>query len=101
MPRGSKPGERRGGRQKGSLNKKTLLQQKAVEATGVTPLDFMIQIMRDPKSTPEMKLDAAAKAAPYVHPKLAAYDVNATVAGDLTVEIVDFSKEEVIEETGE
>jgi hypothetical protein len=45
MP-GSKPGERRGGRKKGSPNKANQARQAKIAAEGVTPLDVMIDNMR-------------------------------------------------------
>jgi hypothetical protein len=68
MPSGSKPGERRGGRQKGTRNKRESLRQQAIEQTGVTPLEFMLNIMRNSTNSLLMRLDAAKSAAPYVHP---------------------------------
>ena len=43
MPRGSKPNERRGGRQLGTPNKKTLLKLAAMNAAGedASPLEFL------------------------------------------------------------
>jgi hypothetical protein len=72
--RGSKPGERRGGRSKGTPNKATAAKVAEVEASGLTPLDFMLSVMRDEGKEPEVRLDAAKSAAPYVHPKLAAIE---------------------------
>jgi hypothetical protein len=43
---GSKPGERRGGRQKGTPNKASAARQAEVAATGVTPLEVMLDNMR-------------------------------------------------------
>ena len=37
----------------------------------LTPLDYMLSIMRDPGATRHERLEAAGKAAPYCHPKLA------------------------------
>jgi hypothetical protein len=87
MPRGSKPGERRGGRKKGTENKRTqalkALADKALEE-GVTPLEVMLTTMRglwaEANADPKRPLLAkrmqavviAEKVAPYVHPKLAA-----------------------------
>lgn len=71
MPRGSKPGERRGGRAKGVKNKKTQAQIEAVEATGITPLNYLLTLMRDVSQEPVLRFEAAKAAAPYVHPKLA------------------------------
>jgi hypothetical protein len=48
MPRGSGPGERRGGRQRGTPNKKTALRNAAITAAAanpnMTPLDFLMTI---------------------------------------------------------
>ena len=81
---GSKPGERRGGRKKGTPNKKTAAVVEAVKAGGVMPLDYMLGVMRDPISNdtdPSVKVamvglrfEAAKAAAPYVHPKLSAIE---------------------------
>ena len=70
-----------GGRKPGSLNKRTLTQQqqsktivqKAKEA-GLTPLEYMLKVMRDPETLPQRRDDMAKACAPYVHPKLAAVD---------------------------
>ena len=46
MPRGSKPGERRGGRQRGTPNKSTVLKNAATAAAAndpnLSPLDFLL-----------------------------------------------------------
>lgn len=66
MPRGAMPGERRGGRQKGTPNKKTALRQKTLAQLrigGSDPVDFMLNMMRNPDVPLEMRLDAAAKVA--------------------------------------
>lgn len=78
MPRGSKPGERRGGRQKGTRNKRKSLRQQAIEQTGVTPLEFMLDVMRNASNPPSMRLDAAKSAAHYVHARLQ----SVTLTGD-------------------
>jgi hypothetical protein len=73
MPRGSKPGERRGGRQPGTPNKKTALVNAAFAAAspnaGLSPLDFLLGVMRDASVSPELRIKAAQAAAPYVHAK--------------------------------
>ena len=83
MPRGgSKPGERRGGRKKGTPNRK-LHPRRISAAEGIalakaqkrTPLEVILGRMNgEPWAealTPE-QLACAIAAAPYVHPKLAA-----------------------------
>src|ERR1700738_5549555 len=71
--RGSKPGERRGARKRGTPNKATTAAaiRAEVAASGEIPLDYMLRVMRD--ETAELtRRDAMAKAAaPYVHPSLA------------------------------
>ena len=47
----------------------------AIEASGATPLDYMLQVMRDEGVEPAKRLDAAKAAAPYVHPRLASVAV--------------------------
>src|SRR5437762_8357706 len=59
-----------GGRKEGTPNKATATREAEIKASGVTPLDFMLGVMRDDGETVEMRLEAAAKAAPYVHPRL-------------------------------
>lgn len=83
-------GKRAGaGRKKGVPNKRTAQVQAAVEATGITPLEFMLQIMRnepiyeDPKLQFEataMRFEAAKAAAPYVHAKLSSIDLKADIS---------------------
>jgi hypothetical protein len=38
---------------------------------GVSPLEFLLSVMRDIANPLELRIDAAKAAAPYVHPRLA------------------------------
>ena len=68
-------GRRKGaGRPKGARNKKTEEQASAIADSGLTPLDYMLSVLRDERNEPSVRLDAANKAAPYVHSKLATVD---------------------------
>lgn len=79
--KGIKGGKRVGaGRKKGVPNKRTAEVQAAVEASGLTPLDYMLTIMRDETGDKRDRLNAAISAAPYVHAKLSSIDLKATVA---------------------
>lgn len=73
MPRGSKPGERRGGRQLGTPNKKTVLRKAAFAAAAAnphsSPIDFLLNLMRDETTPPDLRLQIAQTAAPYLHDK--------------------------------
>jgi hypothetical protein len=75
---GARPGA---GRPKGSKNKKTRALLEMTKASGITPLEVMLYNMRRHfklKRYDEAS-NIAAMAAPYVHPKLAATAVSATV----------------------
>src|SRR5262249_3752933 len=73
MPRGSQPGERRGGRQPGTPNKKTALVNAAFDAAtsnpDLSPLDFLLGVMRDASLSLDWRIKAAQAALPYVHVK--------------------------------
>jgi hypothetical protein len=73
MPRGSQPGERRGGRQRGTPNKKTLLKSAAIDAAAinpnVSPLGFLLGLMRNQGLPMALRIDMAATAAPLFHAK--------------------------------
>jgi len=83
--RGSRPGERRGGRQKGTPNKKTAYVRAvmAARSTGpnVSPLDVMLAVMRDPHVALDLRVKMALKALPRQHRKLPAGE-SVSVAGD-------------------
>jgi hypothetical protein len=63
-----------GGRQKGTPNRATAAKAAAIAASGLTPLDYLLSVMRDDKLPNEERRDAAKAAAPYVHPKLASVE---------------------------
>ena len=70
-----------GGRKKGTPNKVTQEKEAQIAASGLTPLDYMLSILRNDLEGPERRMWAAEKAAPYVHPKLAATELS----GNLTI----------------
>jgi hypothetical protein len=91
---GIKGGKRPGaGRKPGVPNKRTAEVQAAVEASGVTPLDFMLNVMRSEPppglegnslvAAMSLRFEAAKAAAPYVHAKLAAVEVTGKDGGPL------------------
>lgn len=78
------------GRPKGSPNKATAAKAAAIAASGLTPLDYLLDVMRN-GIDPVARLDAAKAAAPYVHPKLQPVDGktgSSEVKGHITVEFV-------------
>lgn len=67
-------GIKTGGRQKGTPNRATAAKAKEIAESGLTPLDFMLEVLRDPTQEYPIRMDAAKSAAPYVHPKLASIE---------------------------
>lgn len=71
---GARPGA---GRKKGSLNRKTTeVANRLIESGGITPLEVMLEAMRDHYEN--KRLDEAAAiakdAAPYIHPRLSSVE---------------------------
>lgn len=87
MPKGFKAG----GRQKGTPNRATAAKAAAIAESGLTPLDYMLQVLRDPKQDYDVRLDAAKGAAPYVHPKLANIELSGNKDKPLHVSVVQFT----------
>lgn len=63
-------GRKTGGRQKGSRNRATEEARLVAKATGILPLDYMLSVMRNPKSDYKRRDAMAMAAAPYLHSKL-------------------------------
>lgn len=98
MRGGLRPGA---GRKKGTRGKATLVRERitaeALEA-GVTPLEYMLQLMRAPipeeapptvrASMATLRFEAAKAAAPYVHPRLAAIEHSGPNGGAIPVESI-------------
>lgn len=69
-------GARKGaGRKKGSPNRKTMQIQQEIERSGLTPLEYMLEVMRDPNEESQKRLSAANMAAPYCHAKLSSVEL--------------------------
>ena len=86
--RGSRPGERRGGRKAGTKNKATLARQRAqadasahiAEALGPEAFEgdahaFLVMLYKDPRQPDSVRIDAAKAALPYEKPRLASVGV--------------------------
>lgn len=87
MPRGSKPGERRGGRKPGVPNKRTAEREAAMKqaaeqvavALGEAAFEgdahaFLMTVYKNPAHDIAMRIDAAKAAAPYEKPRLSQVD---------------------------
>ncbi len=64
-----------GGRRKGTPNKANAAREEEIRASGITPLDYLLTVLRDADKPEQVRIDAAKAAAPYVHPKLASVEV--------------------------
>lgn len=72
---GKRPGA---GRKHGSATTKTREIANAI-AQGLTPLEYLTSIYRDPAVDEAKRIDAAKAAAPYVHPRLASTELSGTL----------------------
>lgn len=64
------------GRKAGSASTKTReIANQAAEA-GITPLEFMLSVMRDATAERGERLDMAKAAAPYIHPRLSSIEAS-------------------------
>lgn len=79
-------GKKTGGRKKGTPNKATAAKAAEIAESGLTPLDYMLGIMRDEEKPADMRFEAAKAAAPYVHPKLAAVEHTGKDGGPIQTE---------------
>ena len=81
-------GHKTGGRIKGTRNKRTEATVGNAEASGLMPLDFMLDMLRNSEDDADRKW-AAKEAAPYVHARLASVDVG-NKGEALVVNLVNF-----------
>lgn len=82
---GAKPGERRGGRKRGTRNKRTEAIAAKAAKGGELPLDYMLRIMRDEGADKADRNWAAGQAAPFVHPRLLATEHSGKDGGPIVL----------------
>lgn len=81
-------GSRKGaGRKVGKPNKATAELRAEIAASGETPLDYMLRVMRDPTNEHTRRDKMAMAVAPYVHPHLAAIEHTGGGGGPIKVVI--------------
>jgi hypothetical protein len=73
------------GRKKGVATRMNEAARAKVAAEGITPLEYLLGLLRDDKQPQEIRTDAAKAAAPYVHAKLANVESNTKLTGELTL----------------
>ncbi len=79
------------GRPKGSRNKASAKREAEIEASGLTPLAYMLAVLRDETASRADRMWTAEKAAPYVHPRLAQQQFKGPDGGNIVVQIVRFT----------
>jgi len=80
-------GKREGaGRKRCKPNKKTAARQAAVEASGLAPLDYLLQVMRDERIPLELRIDAAKSVAPYLYHRLSSVQHSGADGGPVKFE---------------
>ncbi len=78
-----------GGSRKGRPNKATAAKVEAIASSGLTPLDYMLSVLRDDTLERPLRLEASKAAAPYVHPRLANIELAGKGGGPLILEVTE------------
>lgn len=78
-----------GGSRKGIPNRRTAERKRQIAESGLTPLDFMLAILRDESKPQAERFEAAKHAAPYIHPKLANVDAKVDVQGEMDIRTIE------------
>ena len=76
------------GRKPGGVNRVTKEAIEAARADGELPLDYLLSVMRDKGADETKRIDCAKAAAQYLHPRLNAVDLNASVDAKVIAEVV-------------
>lgn len=88
MARGSAPGERRGGRVKGTPNKITDDIVEKLKSLRCDPIEGMARIAADNENPPELRGRMYSELAQYVAPKRKAVEHSGPGGGALLVKVV-------------
>ena len=81
---GSRPGA---GRRKGATTRlNDVARAKAAEG-GITPLEYLLELLRDGATPREIRIDVAKAAAPYMHAKLQAVELTGKDGGSIKADV--------------
>jgi hypothetical protein len=84
---GSRPGERRGGRGKGTPNKRTLAVAEVLGELGLDPIKQMGQIAMDERIEVSIRVQVLKELCQYIVPKRKAVEVTGDKGGPLVLKI--------------
>jgi len=73
------------GRPSGAVTKRSREAAEKAASEGLTPLEFMLNVLRDETAAFDSRCWAAEKAAPYVHAKLASVEHTGEDGGPLQI----------------
>jgi hypothetical protein len=91
---GFRPGA---GRKPGVPNRTTQAKRAEIEAAGLTPLDYMLSVMRDEALDTAVRMEAAKAAGHYVHPRLSAISAKVEGGVDIRAWMIQAEREAVAE----
>src|SRR5215471_845291 len=81
-------GRRQGaGRKPGSASQKTREIANQAATDGLTPLEYMLAVLRDDTADPDRRDRMAVAAAPYIHARLAAIETKVETVGQIEAKI--------------
>lgn len=83
---GARPGA---GRKPGSVTQRTREIAERALAEGMTPLEYMLSVLRDEGNDTSTRMDAAKAAAPYIHPKLNAVELSGPEGGAVVIDRIE------------
>jgi hypothetical protein len=81
-------GKKTGGRKKGVPNRATSRMREELARSGLTPLEHMLALLRDPDAADSRRDWAAEKAAPYCHPRLSSTEWSGPEKGPIELKDV-------------
>lgn len=84
------------GRPAGSQNLRNREIYNKATLEGLTPLEYLLSIMRDETKDEELRILCAVRAAPFVHPKLANMEIKASVEHSNVIELSDSELAKII-----
>lgn len=75
------------GRKQGQTIKRTREIAEAAISGGITPLEYLLLVLRDETEERAVRLDAAKASAPYIHPKLSSVEISGNNGGPIEHDI--------------
>jgi hypothetical protein len=79
------------GRAPGTPNRASVDFREKVLRSGLSPIDYMCRVFRDENEPTSARLDAAARVANFIYPRMSTVDVNSANGQPIVVQILRFS----------